>query len=129
MKKLLTILTFAVILTTAQNVSAQALTNKVVVAWNAVTEYVGGSLIESTNTVKYNIWRAESASLTSPVKLNGTNIVTTLQFQDPAPQYNKVYWYFVTAYIVDGIESENSESVKLNTNKPKAPVIKLLINN
>lgn len=131
MKKLLTILIFTAILSVGiQNLSAQVLTNKVVVVWDAVTEYVGGSLIESTNVVKYNIYRAENASLTNPVKINGTNGVTALRFQDPAPQYNKIYWYFVTCYVDGfGLESEKSQSVKLNTNKPLAPTIRLLINN
>lgn len=110
-----------------QNLNAQSITNTVTVAWDAVTTYTDGSLITAPSTVKYNVWRADNVGLNNPVKLNLTELIN-LQLVDNTLEINKTYYYYITCYVLTGVESDRSDIVTFKTLKPGKAIIRITTN-
>lgn len=77
------------------------------ISWSPVTTYTDNTLIESGNTVTYNIWMQDN--VTKTVTQLATNTPSTTQgFSDSALVKGRQYNFWGQAVLQSGVASDNS---------------------
>jgi len=75
-------------------------------AWDAVTSYEDGVPLEEEKIVKYEVFRATNQSLNGAIRVGFD--LTAADYTDTTVVPKNTYYYFVRAYLIDTLPSENS---------------------
>src|SRR5262245_5763411 len=70
--------------------------------------------------IGYNVYRSEQSQVYLPQPVNGGTLVTSPSFTDSTVQYNRTYYYSVTAVGSSGEESAHSDEIQVIIGSPGA---------
>lgn len=78
------------------------------IVWEPVTSYEDGAPVEEGQVVKYEVWRSQNSSLTAPIRV--ASDLTSVRYVDSTVTPKNTFYYWVRAYLIDGLFGADSDA-------------------